>query len=87
MEVVCQLHEAGWRLYVGCVCVYSVASEAGWRLSVCYMRQVDGWLQVVCVLCHLLETGWLLSARGCVLCQLHETVYGCLQGVCILSVT
>jgi hypothetical protein len=68
--------------------VYSVAPEAGRRFSVCYMRQVDGWLQVVCVLCHLLETGWMLSARGFVLCQLHETGLwlsaGCVYTICHL---
>jgi putative NIF3 family GTP cyclohydrolase 1 type 2 len=50
MTVICQLHEAGW------------------RLSVSYMRQVGGCLQV-CVIYQLLEAGLLLSA-GCVYWQI-----------------
>ena len=49
--------------------------EAGYRLSVSYMRQVVGCLQEVCVLLQLLEIGWLLSGRGvCTLSVVYRGV-------------
>jgi hypothetical protein len=52
MTVICQLHEAGWRLFVSCMrkdddylsvtygrlAVISQLYESGWWLSVSYMR-------------------------------------------------
>ena len=52
MAFVCQLHEAGCRLSVGCVCVLCQLLETEWRFSegcvynACYLKQDGDFLSV-----------------------------------------
>ena len=82
-DVLCQLFEAGWRLYAGGVLCQLL--EAGWRLSAggCTLSITLDSMAVVLwdVLCQLLQVGWRLSV-GCVYSVSYMSRIGVyLQGV------
>jgi hypothetical protein len=89
MTVLCQLHMTGWRLYVSYI-------QAGWWLSVSYMRQDGGYMSAIwgrmAVICQLNEEGSRLSLSYMRQDSGYLSVTGgrmavfCI-GMCILSAT